>query len=314
MTTHSPAVRPPGGRHRRLVVFVGAAGRVLVVGGALILVFVAYQLWGTGIYEARQQRKLQREFAQEVARPTSTTVPAPPLPTPTPATTVPAPIAAAGEAVGIIRIPRIGLERAVVHGVAVDDLRKGPGHYPGTPLPGEAGNAAIAGHRTTYGAPFNRLDELRPGDPVTVTTLRGDFVYRVTESRVVRPTAVEVLDPTVDNRLTLTTCNPKYSARQRLIVVAALDPVPSPPVAAAPVSPPASLEGAVRSLNGPSDEASHRTPALLWGAATALAGAAWWWALRRRRHWSRWLAGGVPFLAVLLNFYAHLDRVLPASF
>ena len=144
----------------------------------------------------------------------------------------------AGEAIARIVIPSIDLDTIVVAGVQIDDLRKGPGHYSTTPLPGQPGNAAIAGHRTTYGAPFGRLNELNAGDAVIVETLQGRFVYRVLPGqpgmaghtlgfRIVAPTALEVLDDVGDNRLTLTTCHPKYSSKKRLIVHAALvgDPV-----------------------------------------------------------------------------------------
>ena len=144
----------------------------------------------------------------------------------------------AGEAIARILIPAIDLDTIVVAGVQIDDLRRGPGHYSTTPLPGQPGNAAIAGHRTTYGAPFGRLNELDAGDAIIVETLQGRFTYRVLPGqpgmaghtlgfRIVAPTALEVLDDVGDNRLTLTTCHPKYSSKKRLIVHAALvgDPV-----------------------------------------------------------------------------------------
>ncbi|MXZ31391.1 MAG: sortase [Acidimicrobiia bacterium] len=144
----------------------------------------------------------------------------------------------AGEAIARIIIPSIDVDEVVVAGVEVDDLRKGPGHYSATPLPGQPGNAAIAGHRTTYGAPFGRIDGLSAGDTIIVETLQGRFDYRVLPGqpgmaghdlgfRIVAPTALEVLDDVGDNRLTLTSCHPKYSSRQRIVVHAALvgDPV-----------------------------------------------------------------------------------------
>ncbi len=147
------------------------------------------------------------------------------------AAAVPPPVLVEGDSAARIRIPRIGVDKTVVEGVTTDALREGPGHYPGTPLPGQAGNSAIAGHRTTYGAPFHRLDELQENDLIYVTTVQGSFVYRVAESLIVSPTDVYVLDATEDNRLTLTTCHPRYSARQRLIIVAELlgDPVDADP-------------------------------------------------------------------------------------
>lgn len=144
---------------------------------------------------------------------------------------------AAGEAIARIIIPAIDVDEIVVAGVEVEDLRKGPGHYDTTPLPGQPGNAAIAGHRTTYGAPFGGIAELAPGDEIIVETLQGTFVYRVLAGtriagrslghHIVAPTALEVLDDKGDNRLTLTSCHPKYSSRQRIIVHATLvgDPV-----------------------------------------------------------------------------------------
>ena len=139
----------------------------------------------------------------------------------------------AGEALGRITIPAIDVHAIVVVGVGTEDLRKGPGHYGSTPLPGQPGNAAIAGHRTTYGAPFGRIDELAPGDRIIVETLQGTFVYRVVQHSddlagrgighsIVAPSAVEVLDDYGDNRLTLTSCHPKYSSRQRIVVQATL--------------------------------------------------------------------------------------------
>lgn len=100
----------------------------------------------------------------------------------------------------------------MVEGVDQAHLRRGPGHYAGSPLPGQGGNMAIAGHRTTYGAPFYRLDELEPGDVIRITTRDGEFVYEVTDSEVVAPTRVDVLDDFGDDRLTLTACNPRYPA------------------------------------------------------------------------------------------------------
>jgi sortase A len=127
-----------------------------------------------------------------------------------------------------VEIPAIDVDKIVVHGVDVDDLRLGPGHFPGTPLPGQAGNASIAGHRTTYGAPFFDLDQLVEGDEIFVETIQGRFEYRVTSLEIVDPSAVEVILPKGDNRLTFTTCHPKYSAAQRLIVVSELVGEPAP--------------------------------------------------------------------------------------
>lgn len=121
-----------------------------------------------------------------------------------------------------IRIPSIGVDQAVVDGVSRSHLRNGPGHYPGTALPGQPGNMVISGHRTTYTRPFYALDLLEAGDSVFVDTASGTFEYVVTEAWVVDPNDVSPLDATEEAALTLTTCTPKGSARQRLIVRAEL--------------------------------------------------------------------------------------------
>jgi sortase A len=147
-----------------------------------------------------------------------------------------------------IEIPTIGLDAKVVSGVEPDDLKQGPGHYPGTPMPGQFGNSAIAGHRTTYGQPFYRLDEVEPGDEIVLTTVQGRFVYRATGSEIVEANRGDVVatdDPTVA-RLTLTTCHPRYSATKRLIVRAELDEAAS----AAPQPAIIENEGPVDTLPG----------------------------------------------------------------
>jgi sortase A len=126
-----------------------------------------------------------------------------------------------GEALGTIRIPEIGLDWTVVEGVRLgSDLKKGAGHYPQTPIPGQLGNAAIAGHRTTYGRPFHNLGELAGGDRIFWDSATGTHEYEIREVFVVEPTELWVLDDRDGAWLTLTTCHPKWSARQRLIVVA----------------------------------------------------------------------------------------------
>ncbi|WP_133870031.1 sortase [Ilumatobacter fluminis] len=138
------------------------------------------------------------------------------------------PIVPPGDAIAKMEIPRIGIDDLfVVQGVKLDDLKKGPGHYPDTPLPGQLGNASIAGHRTTYGAPFFDVDQLQAGDEIIVTMITGDqFVYSVTGSQVVTAADSWVIgtrDPNVAE-LTLTTCHPKYTARDRLVIHSVLVP------------------------------------------------------------------------------------------
>jgi sortase A len=125
-----------------------------------------------------------------------------------------------GDAIGRIRIPDIGVSEVVVQGTATGDLRKGPGHYPDTPFPGERGTVAVAGHRTTYGAPFRKLDQLDPGDRIELAMPYGRFTYRVERSQIVPPTALWVTDRVRFDRLVLSACHPLYSASQRIVVFA----------------------------------------------------------------------------------------------
>ena len=128
-----------------------------------------------------------------------------------------------GDAVGRIRIPEIGVSTVVVEGTDGGTLRKGPGHYPETPLPGVRGTVAVAGHRTTYGAPFRDLDKLEKRDEVALEMPYGRFVYRVQESRIVDPSATWVTRRVGYDRLVLTACHPKYSAAERIVIFARLE-------------------------------------------------------------------------------------------
>jgi sortase A len=125
-----------------------------------------------------------------------------------------------GDAIARIEIPAIGVSEYVVEGTDTGDLRKGPGHYPETPLPGEAGTAAIAGHRTTYGAPFRNIDDLERGEVIRLDMVDGRFVYRVERITIVDDSDLSVLEPVGYRRLMLSACHPLYSAAERVIVFA----------------------------------------------------------------------------------------------
>jgi sortase A len=127
-----------------------------------------------------------------------------------------------GDPLGRIAIPRIGVSAVFVEGTGGADLRDGPGHYPGTPLPGESGTIGIAGHRTTYGAWFRSIDRLRKDDSITLTMPYGRFTYRVERTRIVAPTAVWVTQRVAYDRLILSACHPLYSAAKRIVVFARL--------------------------------------------------------------------------------------------
>ena len=202
--------------------------------GAIMLLFVAWQLWGTAISQHEAQSRLQSEFEASVRAHHADKGSATSL---IPATTF-VHSGGDGSVLAELQIPKIGVNQYVVEGTSEADLSKGPGHYSGTAMPGQAGNVAIAGHRTTHGAPFNRLGQLAPGDRIIVTTTFGQsWTYIVSAAPVaVSPRDVAVLNYFGDNRITLTTCTPEFSATQRLIVVGALQQAAGAPKEAGHVS------------------------------------------------------------------------------
>jgi sortase A len=203
---------------------LSGAGQTLITLGVVILLFIGYELWWTGVTTRRDQTQLLHALRQQWSR--GQPVTAPPL----------------GSALAILRIPRLGRHYlfAVVQGTSTEDLEKGPGHYPGTALPGQLGNFAVAGHRTTYLHPFYDINELRVGDPIVVQTETTWLTYRVQDipgtaakyQEIVSPNDVSVAYPVPDQPnpatlptqrvLTFTSCNPRYSAAQRIVVHALL--------------------------------------------------------------------------------------------
>jgi sortase A len=125
-----------------------------------------------------------------------------------------------GEAIGRIVVPRLDLNAVVVQGTDTSSLQKGPGHYPATPFPGEAGTVGIAGHRTTYLAPFRHVDSVRGGDEITLEMPYATFTYEVEKTRIVDPSKVGIVRGVGYERLVLTACHPLYSAAQRYAVLA----------------------------------------------------------------------------------------------
>ena len=206
-----------------------ATGWLFIAIGTLVLLYLVYSLLYTNRETAQAQNELADEWGGlELAEPAedaasgSTAVANRPAPKP-------------GSAVAALEFRRPGQDAPLVHekplyvveGVTLGDLQRGPGHYPGTALPGDDGNFAVAGHRTTYGAPFFNLDQLRKGDEVIVTARDGSrYTYRVRQQEIVAPGDTWVIGPDPLERgkptLTLTTCNPRFSNAQRLIVFAEL--------------------------------------------------------------------------------------------
>jgi sortase A len=180
---------------------------VLIVSGVLLIGDAAATLlWQepvSAVVAERQQSKLE----QALVDPPPRVLRKQPLP---------------GDAIGRIEIPAIGVKDYVVEGTDTANLRKGPGHYPDTPLPGERGTAAIAGHRTTYGAPFRHIDDLKRGNVVKIDLPYGRYVYGVQRTRIVDDSDFSVLRKLRYDRLVLSACHPLYSAAQRIIVFARL--------------------------------------------------------------------------------------------
>jgi sortase A len=221
---------------------VRGSGWVLIGFGLFLLGFVGHQLFVTTWFAQQHNTQLEAEaneyFAEadiaevEYVSPDSPAVVDPEDPSTTddqtpdePQTLLVEQAPPAGQAFAIIRIPTIERLRegwTVVEGVSRSDLKAGAGHMPATPLPGQPGNAVISGHRTTYGAPFHEFDQLVPGNLIEVETALGIHTYAVRETIIVKPTEIWVAEHRDGAWLTLTTCHPKFSSRQRLVVFAEL--------------------------------------------------------------------------------------------
>jgi sortase A len=197
-----------------------AAGWTFIAMGCFVLYFLVYQLVGTDLITNREQSDLQRNLVREWAGPApaasakrggASVLPVPQVP-------------AIGKALGVIQIPKINLKKVVVQGANPEQLALGPGHIPSTVMPGQPGTFAVSGHRTTHVRPFYNLNELAKGDTITIVTRYAIYTYKVTHFQVVAPTAVEVLNNVrgaggkPKAQIVLTTCNPRFSAAQRLIV------------------------------------------------------------------------------------------------
>jgi sortase A len=212
-------------------------GELLVTAGMVLLLFVVYEVYVTDLLTAQRQDELSTELREQWAAD----------PTPERGSLTQVEI---GDAFGVLRIPRLGEDytRVILEGTEEKQLSQGPGHYVDSALPGQPGNVGLAGHRVGKGSPFLDLDELRPGDPLVIETVDSWFVYRVLGDvatgdldadpsgipgqEIVLPTDVQVLNPTPNgpagaaptgSYLTLTTCHPRFSARQRLVIHASLD-------------------------------------------------------------------------------------------
>jgi sortase A len=297
---------------------IDISGRVLIGAGVLLLLFSAYQIWGTSIQESHTQAGLRTQLQTQAGNARirgalAQAVALDKLPTGPPVTAPRTQDPAEGEPIGDIRIPVIGINQVVVEGTNTPDLRKGPGHYIGTPLPGQGGNASVAGHRTTYGHPFYNLDSVKVGDPIVLTTLQGIFVYDTTKSWVVSPSDTDVIQNVFADILTLTTCNPRFSASTRLIVQAKLAHSQLFPNSGLPV---ATLHADPKSQGLAGDSSIALTDALFWGFVTLAVGVGvFYGAYRfRRQRWMIYVVGAAGVLVLLWFFFGAVSPLLPASF
>jgi sortase A len=321
---------------------LGALGRLLMSAGVILLLFVAYELWGTGIQAAEDQDQLEEEFealqaavgASTTSLPETTTTTAPTTET-QPPETAPSleesglPVPEPGDVLGRIRIPTIGVDWIVQEGIPLRLLNRGPGHFPATPFPGQAGYSAIAGHRTTYGAPFNRLDELQAGDEIEVETLQGTFRYEVIDQppddegvtkahAIVRPWETELVeDIGGQDLITLVACHPEYSARQRIVVQGKLvgEPAATTPASEKIEDEPNAFFGS--ELEGGDSDAWPG--AIAFGAAALAVWFLAWlvarrWSWREWRPWATYVALTPVFLVLLFFTFEHVNRLLPAAY
>jgi sortase A len=209
------APAPPRERlgRRRGIALVVAIALVMAAGG----VGFAFVTRGAGEAAADDNPMLEVPPTTRATTtvPATTTTVALPVPEPPPADPyADVPIIE----LGVISIPKIGLEHKIYEGVTLTVINEGPGHWPGTAMPGELGNTVFPGHRTTYSRPFHDLDLLAPGDEVIFHMPEEDHVYRVRETLIVAPTDLWVVDQSYEQTFTLIACHPKGSARQRIVV------------------------------------------------------------------------------------------------
>ena len=258
-----------------------------------MLLFVAYQLWGTGLAEMRAQSDLEQKFSSQ-------------LPTVVPNY---------GEPVTRLRIDDIGVDKIVVAGVDDKALEKGPGLFDRSPLPGQLGNVAIAGHRTSYGAPFSRINELTIDDEIVLTRAGTTYTYRVVRKPfIVTPADIDVAQTLDDSiaELTLVSCHPKWTSQKRIIVKAVLDSktTPAPPTV---YEPPTSTTTTAFSA-GWFDDTDAIPGAALWAAfCVAIAALATVLARRGRNKWLVYGVATVLFLPTLFVFFGYLTRLVPAN-
>jgi sortase A len=277
---------PPPMSTRRLVV----TGLVIVL--ALLATFAAYELWFGGLLESRSQAQLLAEFKKSLVLDDTPALVTPPE----------------GHPVAVVEIPRLGGEQVLVQGIGSDDTKMGPGHDPASPAPGQAGNVVIIGRRTTYGAPFQHLSAMQPGDSVIATTRQGQFTYSVESIHTVPLGDTSVVAATTDDRMTLITSASAYRPGNELVVVAKLQGKGLQAPGPLPLRPLGERPGRSTLLNG------RWGAILLWGELFALTLAVTLYLYRRR--WSpavTYLLTTPILITLAVLFFRAVDTLLPPT-
>jgi sortase A len=265
------------------------AGAALIGFGLAIALFLAFEFLYTNQLEGRSQRSLMATFQQRLAQGQFNAPDQPVQSGP----------------VAVLQVPALGGDQVVVQGSSPEDLKQGPGHLPGTPLPGEFGNSVVVGHRLTYGGPFAHLDRLTTGDTITVLTGQGQFAYKVTHVATVQPGQSDVIGPTADSRLTLVTSTSAMSSDRRAVTATLV----GNPVGVA-TRPPATAGSDELGTVG---DVAGLYLAIIWMMALAAVAVA---AVFAYRNWPRTAAHLVttPVILMLLFLaFNSFDRFLPGT-
>lgn len=327
--------------------FLTGLGKTLISLGLLTFLFVGFQLWGTGVEESKHQQELTDDLRKQVQDLPAQATDVGTLGTGRRGSTLDEVVdrlsavhgrdkalaaPKTGDTIGVIEIPKLAVKKVFVEGTDTEDLRKGPGHYSDTPFPGTKGNAGIAGHRTTYGAPFSRLDELQPNDIIKIYTRQGRFDFSVLPTPadapgekgaawwVVTPEDVHVLADKGDTRITLTACHPKLSDKRRIIVSARL--TGTAPPAVAPAKPTATNQTttaatAKKKLATAFDESltwkTDLLPKVAWWAAAAFGVWLLAYILGRvlNRKWTMYLVASPVFFFCIWYTFTWVNRAMP---
>jgi len=291
VSAEATAPRPAKARvDRRRRTAMAIIGRGLTWASVLTLGLVAYLVAASALEHGRAQGALQHSFR-------------------TPLAFGEAPLGgdiAEGTAVAVLDVPRLGIHQIVVEGTSATQLKKGPGHLRASPLPGQRGNAVIAGRRLAYGGPFLHLDRLRRGDLIRVTTGQGRAVFVVQRSWTVSPHHADPIGPTADTRLTLVTSDPLLLSERRLGATASLRGAAWP----APAGRPTTLHRDELGLQG---EPTAITALLLWAEMLALAALATAWLYRRWSRWPAYLICTPVILLLVLLVFDSFSGLLPAT-